>query len=124
VSNTGGRAIDLNGSVRLTDGPGNTSSGPLPAQQIATLTPGQSWNMTFAVPRSLPNGSWRATVTLVSGMTTATATATIRLAPIVAAQAGLSAPQWIQLGLGGLVLVLIVVMGSHALQRRRRQAPA
>jgi hypothetical protein len=124
VNNTGGRAIDLDGSVRLADGPGNTSSGPFPARQIVTLAPGQSWNMSFAPPRSLPDGSWRATITLVSGMTTATATATIKLAPIVAAQAALSAMEWIWLALGGLVLILVVVMGSYALQHRRRQTPA
>ena len=33
VNNTGGRAIDLNGTVRLADGPGNTSSGPFSARQ-------------------------------------------------------------------------------------------
>jgi hypothetical protein len=124
VNNTGGRAIDLSGSARLTDGPGNTTSGPFSAQRIVTLAPGQSWNMTFSPPRSLPDGSWRVTITLVSGLTTATATATIKLPPIVAAQAGVSAMGWIWLGLGGLVLILVVVMGSYALQHRRRQAPA
>jgi hypothetical protein len=124
VNNTGGRAIDLNGSVRLADGPGSTTSGPFPAQRMVTLAPGQAWNMTFAPPRSLPDGSWRATITLVSGMTTATATATIRLGPTVVAQAGLSAMQWIWLSLGGLVLILVVGMGSYALQHRRRRAPA
>jgi hypothetical protein len=124
VNNTGGRAIDLNGTVRLTDGPGNSSSGPFRAQRIVTLAPGQSWNMTFAAPRSLPLGSWRATVTLVSGLTTAKATATVQLAPAVAAQAALSAMQWIWLSLGGLVLVLVIVMGRYALRYRRSQAPA
>jgi hypothetical protein len=124
VNNTGGRAIDLNGTVRLTDGPGNTTSGPFRAQRIVTLAPGQSWNMTFAAPRSLPVGSWRATVTLVSGLTTAKATATVRLAPAVATQAALSAMQWIWISLGGLVLVAVIVMGRYALQHRRRQAPA
>jgi hypothetical protein len=122
VNNTGGRAVDLNGTVRLTDGPGNTSSGPFPAKGVVTLAPGQSWNMTFAPPRSLPDGSWRATITLVSGMTTATATATVQLTPIVAASAGLSGMKWIWLGLGGLILVLVIVMGSYALLRRCRPA--
>jgi type VI protein secretion system component VasF len=57
-------------------------------------------------------------------MTIAKAAATIRLAPAVAAQAGLSAMQWIWLSLGGLVLILVVVMGGYALRHRRRQAPA
>jgi hypothetical protein len=123
VNNTGGRAIDVNGSARLTDGPGGTSSGPFPAQRIVTLAPGQSWNMAFAVPKSLPDGSWRATVTLASGLTKATATSPIQLTANVAAQAATSATPWIWLALGGLV-VLVVAMGWYARQHRRRQAPA
>jgi sterol desaturase/sphingolipid hydroxylase (fatty acid hydroxylase superfamily) len=124
VGNTGGRAIDLNGSVRLTNGPGNSSSGPFSARKIVTLAPGQSSNMTFLLPKSLPDGTWRATVSLVSGITAATGVATVRFAPIVKPQAGLSAMQWIWLALGGLVLVLVLVMGQYALRHRRRQVPA
>ncbi len=124
MNNTGGRAIDLNGSARLTDGPGGTSSGPFPAQRIVTLAPGQSWNMTFAPPKSLPDGSWRATITLASGLTKATATTTIQLSTIVAAQAALSAMQWIWLALGGLVVALVAAMAWYARQHRRRQTPA
>ena len=121
VNDTGSRAIDLNGSVRLTDGPGGTSSGPFPAQRIITLAPGQSWNMTFDAPKSLPNGSWRATIALASGVTTATATVTVQLGAITAAQAATSATQWIWLALGGLVLV--VAMAWYSRQHRRRQIP-
>ena len=124
VNNTGGRAIDLNGSARLTDGPGGTSSGPFPAQRIVTLAPGQSWNMTFAAPKSLPVGSWRATITLASGLTKATATAAIELTTNVAAQAAASSTPWIWLALGGLAVALAVVTGWFARQHRRRQAPA
>jgi hypothetical protein len=124
VHNTGGRAIDLSGSMRLADGPGNTSSGSFSAQRIVTLAPGQSGDMTFAPPKGLPYGSWRATVTLVSGITVATATTTVQFSRIVAAQAGLSDMQRIWLGLGGLVLVLVIVMLGYALLHRRRQVPA
>ena len=124
VDNTGGRAIDLNGSVLLADGPGGTSSGPFAAQKIVTLAPGQSWNVTFAAPKSLPDGSWRATVTLVSGLTTAKATATIQLSNIAVTQAALSAMQWIWLALGGLVLALVAAMVWYARQHRRREIPA
>jgi hypothetical protein len=124
VNNTGGRAIDVNGSARLTDGPGGTSSGPFHAQRIVTLAPGQSWNMTFAAPKSLPEGSWRVTVTMASGLAKARATATIQLSAIVAAQAALSATQWTWLALGGLVVALVVAVGWYARQHRRRQAPA
>lgn len=124
VNNTGGRAIDLNGSVRLTDGPGGTSSGPFPAQRIVTLAPGQSWNMTFAAPKSLPQGSWRAAITLASGSTKATAATTIQLSAIAAAQAAQSSTQWIWLVLGGLVVVLVVATGWYARQYRRRRVAA
>ena len=77
VDNTGGRAVDLSGTARLSGGPGDIDAGPLTEQRVITLAPGQSGNVTFAPPRSLPDGSWRAKVTLVSGLTTATATATV-----------------------------------------------
>lgn len=118
VANTGGRAIDLNGSARLTNGPGHTRSGPFLAQKIVTLAPGQSWNVTFAAPRSLPSGSWRAVVSLASGLTTAGGTAAVRFAPAAAAQAALSPLQWIWLALGGLTLALVLVMGRYAWQHR------
>jgi hypothetical protein len=124
VNNTGGRAIDLNGSARLTGGPGGTSSGPFPAQRTVTLAPGQSWNVAFEAPKSLPDGSWRATITLASGLTKATATAAIQLSADVVAQAAATATPWIWLALGGLVVVLVVATGWYARQRRRRQAPA
>lgn len=123
VNNTGGRAVDLSGSIRLADGPGNTSSGPFPAQQVLTLAPGQSGNVTFAAPRDLPDGSWRATVTLASGITTATATAAVQFSAIAAAQASPSGMQWAWATLGGLVLLLAAVMTRYAL-RHRRQVPA
>lgn len=118
VANTGGRAIDLNGSARLTNGPGHTRSGPFLAQKIVTLAPGQSWNVTFAAPRSLPSGSWRAIVSLASGLTTAGGTAAVRFAPTAVAQAALSPLQWIWLALGGLTLALVLVMGRYAWRHR------
>ena len=78
VHNTGGLAVDLDGTVRLTGGPGSTSAGPFSAQQVTTLAPGQSWTMTFAPANRIPNGPWTATITLVSGLTARTATATIQ----------------------------------------------
>lgn len=78
VDDTGGQAVDLNGTARLTGGPGNTSAGPFNAHQVTTLAPGQSWTMTFVPGSKIPNGPWKATITLVSGLTTSTAAATIQ----------------------------------------------
>ena len=124
ADNTGGRAVDLEGSVTLTNGPGDTRSGPFRVQRIVTLAPGQSWNLTFPLPAGLPRGSWLAKTTLVSGLTTATAIAGIHVGPTAAAVAGLSAMEVIWLALGVLVLGVAGAMGQYALRQRRRQAPA
>jgi hypothetical protein len=118
VDNTGGRAVDLSGTARLSGGPADTNAGPFAEQQIITLAPGQSGNVTFAPPRSLPNGPWQAKVTLVSGLTTATATATVVFS--VASQAGLSMVSWLGIILGVLAVVLAVaVILAHSARQRR-----
>jgi hypothetical protein len=125
VDNTGGRAVDLSGTVRLAGGPGNTSAGPFPAQQIITLAPGQSGTMSFAPPKSLPDGPWQAKVTLVSGITTSTRTQTVQFGALAVAQSSLGVMAWVGIALGVLALGLVlavVLMRRHALQRRRAAA--
>jgi hypothetical protein len=117
VDNTGGRAVDLDGSVRLTGGPGGTSAGPFPSRQIVTLAPGQSGNMTFAPPKSLPDGPWQAKVTLVSGITTSVATGTVRFGVPIAAGIHLSLAAW-----GGISLGAVAVIGAIAAILFRRHA--
>ncbi len=120
VENTGGRAVDLSGTARLADGPGGTSAGPFRAQQIITLAPGQAGNMTFALAKSLPSGPWQAKVTLVSGVTTSTATATIQFGALVVAGTGLGVAAWIGIALGvTLALALAFILARRARQRRR-----
>ena len=125
VDNTGGRAVDLSGTARLADGPGNTSAGPFPAQQIITLAPGQSGNMSFAPPKSLPSGPWQAKVTLVSGITTSAAAQTVQFGPLVVAQTSLGVMAWFGIAFGvialGLVLAAVLVR-RHALRRRQTLA--
>ena len=66
VDNTGGRAVDLGGSARLADGPGDSSAGPFPAKAIITLAPGQAGTLPLPRLRAcrlVPGGSrsaWRA----------------------------------------------------------------
>jgi hypothetical protein len=125
VDNTGGRAVDLTGSVRLTRGPGGTSAGPFTAQRIITLAPGQSGTMSFALPKSLPDGSWRAQVTLVSGITTITATKTIQFGQPIVAGFHLGLMAWGGIALGGLVLLGVLAAISvrrYALRHRRALA--
>ncbi len=78
VHNTGGRALDLSGDLRLTHGPGSLRAGPFPVQVGTTLAPGDSGPVTVPLKQGLPNGPWHARIRLVSGLTTGTAEATIR----------------------------------------------
>jgi hypothetical protein len=119
VENTGGRAVDLNGTVRLSDGPGNSGAGPFRAQQIITLAPGQSGTMTFAPPKSVPNGPWKARVTLVSGLTTRAATASVQFVPLVASHPGLSLMAWLGVSLAAVVAVVAFITARRVARRRR-----
>ena len=121
VHNTGGLAIDLSGQVRLSDGPGGITAGPLREQQVVTLAPGQSGTLVFAESKDLPGGSWRATVSLVSGLTTATAQSTIEF-PGGRGTSVWSRPSTLIWALGGAVGLLVLAMIQRA--RRSRVAPA
>lgn len=67
VENTGGRALDLEGSLRLKDGPGGLSAGPFATAERTTLGPGGVGVVTVELPAELPAGPWRAVMTLRSG---------------------------------------------------------
>jgi hypothetical protein len=124
VDNTGGRAVDLNGTARLTGGPGNSAAGPFRAQQIITLAPGQSGNLTFGPPKNLPNGPWQASITVVSGLTTSTATASIQFAALVA-HPGLSLLAWLGIALAALAVigaVMALILARRATRRRGAHA--
>lgn len=106
--NTGGLAVDLDGTVRLTGGPGHTSAGPFSAQQVTTLAPGQSWTMTFAPGSRIPSGPWTATITLVSGLTRRTATATIQFSGSPA-DTGWATRLLIMISVAVVVIALLIV---------------
>ena len=77
VSDTGRRAVDLDGSARLTRGPGNIAAGPFNPSQTLTLAPGQAGDVIFLPGSEIPDGPWHATVDLVSGLTTGSGAATV-----------------------------------------------
>jgi hypothetical protein len=77
VTNTGGRAIDLSGSLVLENGPGGLSTKPFDVQIGTTLAPGASAPARVALDPTLPAGPWDATVTIQSGRVERTATGSI-----------------------------------------------
>lgn len=77
VTNTGGRALDVIGSLDLANGPGGLSAGPFSVVTGTTIAPGEAAPVAVALDSQLPNGPWDATLTLKSGLLTEKATATL-----------------------------------------------
>lgn len=77
VRNTGGRALDMRGSLELTEGPGGLRAGPFDAQLGTTLGLGQSAAVRVPLDGRIPDGPWKATITLQSGRLERKATATL-----------------------------------------------
>jgi hypothetical protein len=73
VTNTGGRAIDLSGSLMLENGPGSLNAGPFDVQIGTTLAPGKTAPARVLLDPSLPDGPWDATITIQSGRLSHTA---------------------------------------------------
>jgi hypothetical protein len=120
VRDTGGRAVDLSGTARLSAGPGGASAGPYPIYRVITLAPGQSGTVTFLPGSGLPSGPWRAAITLTSGITRESASAAIQFA------AGATTTAWSRpvitiplIGLGIALLVLLAVRVRGSLRARR-----
>ncbi len=77
VHNTGKRALDLSGSMSMTDGPGSLSAGPFTVNLGTTLGIDETEPVTVLLDRKLPDGPWKAHLTLASGLVRHTVTATI-----------------------------------------------
>lgn len=136
VKNTGGRALDMSGTLRLTDGPGGLSAGPFDAMLGTTLAPGQSSPVTVVLDKALPAGPWLARLDLKSGLVERSATATITFpeqgeaAPVEADPVVVEeeSPPWPLIAGGVAVLLLLVGLALLLLKRRskpddNKQAP-
>jgi hypothetical protein len=77
VHNTGGRALDMTGTLQLSAGPGGLSAGPFPAALGVTLAIGATEPVTITLNGVLPPGPWLARIALHSGLIERKAQATI-----------------------------------------------
>jgi hypothetical protein len=130
LHNTGGRALDMSGSLALTGGPGSLAAGPFPVQLGSTVAPGQSATVTTSMDRQLPDGPWDAVLTLRSGLLEENVEARILFpaGPGLAAPVAVHETGWdVQLLLVALILILLLVVVlvvlAFLLRRRRRKAP-
>jgi hypothetical protein len=129
VHNTGGRAIDLGGELRLTNGPGGLSAGPFQAKLGTTLGIGQTEPVLVVLDQAVPAGPWDAHIVLRSGTTEREATAKITFPaaaatsskPVTTAKGGSSVVVPVLLGLA--VLLVLGFLASRFFRRTRRRVP-
>jgi hypothetical protein len=131
VHNTGGRALDMSGSLKLSDGPGGLSAGPFPARLGTTLAPRQSEPVTVPLDKNIPAGPWHARIDLASGLIKRAAEGTITFPAADASAAAPVAATDIPLGKSPIslplaiaviaALALLVLLLFFLLWRRRRK---
>lgn len=68
VVNTGGRALDIIGSLSLSEGPSGLSAGPFNLDQTITIAPGETSRVAVTMGSDLPDGPWAASLHLSSGL--------------------------------------------------------
>lgn len=120
VANTGGRALDLTGTLRLTSS-SNLTAGPFATQQALTLAPGTSGSVHIRTSAPLPQGTWRGTVSITGGSIVHTDTTLVTVTPPKRTPArGISAQAIILIVLAALLVIAILT--ALAVIRRRRRA--
>lgn len=120
VENTGGRAVDVSGTLALDDGPGGLSAEAVSAATV-TIAPGDQAEVEFVIPSSaaFPAGPWQATADLASGWTQHSVSESITFPDLGETEdGGIPVAAWA--GIAAAILALLVV-GTILL--RRRTAP-
>ncbi|MFD9125005.1 peptidase [Kitasatospora sp. NPDC059571] len=125
VRNTGARALDMTGSVSMTEGPGSLSAGPFSVNLGTTLGIGSAGRVTVLLDRQLPAGPWKVRLTLASGLVRHTVTATLTFpvgsaagAPVTPDAAD-SASMTPGVPAVALAVVVVVAFGYGVVRRRR-----
>ncbi|MDQ1436432.1 MAG: hypothetical protein QOK43_61 [Acidimicrobiaceae bacterium] len=128
--NTGGRALDLGGSLKLTNGPAGISAGPFTSTQAATIAPGTCEDLKILLDPQIPAGPWDATATLRSGTKEKTSQARITFpspggtAKAVKAHDTNKTSDSPFIAAAAVVAFLASGLGLLLFWRRRRRAPA
>ena len=133
VHNTGGRALDLTGSLTMSQVSGNLNAGPYPVQLGTTLAPGQKEPVKVIIPDKVEDGPWDVSLTLKSGLLEERHKARITFPSSPGAAQAAPARRIESNALGSallplvaaLTLLLAVALGVVVSTRRReRQGPA
>jgi hypothetical protein len=130
VHNIGARALDMRGTLKLTDGPGGLTAGPFAAKLGTTLAPGQSEPVTVVLDKALPAGPWHARIVLRSGLLARAAEGTITFPsgagqsakPVKATAVPLTKNRHVLVPIAiGLILALLLGLLLFLLWKRRKR---
>lgn len=123
VHNTGGRALDMSGTLQLSAGPGGLSAGPFSATLGTTLAIGETESVSFALDAQIPTGPWDARITMRSGLLQRSARATITFPATGAAlPVTTTSPRrgWLDVAVAALLLLLLVSVAALLVVLRKR----
>ncbi len=134
VHNTGARALDMRGSLQLSDGPAGLSAGPFDAKLGTTLAPGDTVPVVVPLDKAIRGGPWKAVISMKSGLLERRAEAPVTfpdaadtVAPEVAAKdlplykdKGVVFP--VAIAIVGLVVLLVLAVLLRLLLATRRKA--
>jgi hypothetical protein len=127
VHNTGGRAVDLSGTLTLSAVSGKLTAGPYPAQLGTTVAPGQSEAVRFALADQVGDGPWNAIVTLHSGLNQQTFRARITFpraagtAPAAAAHPVGGGLSHVMIVAGAILIALLAALATLVIITYRRR---
>jgi len=122
VHNTGGRALDMSGTLQLVDEAGGLNAGPYPAKLGVTLAVAATEPVTIVLDEKLPAGPWDAAITLRSGLIERTVRAVVTFPTLGAAKPVLpttSDPRSLAPIVVALVGLLLSLVAGAALLRWR-----
>lgn len=136
VHNTGARALDMRGTLRLSDGPGGLSAGPFDARLGTTLKPGDTAPVLVPLDKAIRGGPWKAVIEMQSGTLRRKAEGSVTfpdkpsssLPPVDAKDLPLRKDPGIVVpvaaGFIGLLLLALLVLALREWLRRQRGAVA
>ena len=119
VTNTGGRTVDVSGTLALTDGPGGLSAGTASLDSTVTIPPGETASTRVTLSPKLPAGPWHARLDLKSGLVTAQAEGDLTFDS--ASTAADPDSGYRAVAIAAVVLVLLFCGAAGWLVRRRRK---
>lgn len=128
VQNTGKRALDPTGTIRLHGGPGGLSTDPVTGAGL-TIAPDATGTVVFEFDPATPAGPWTADLSLTGGTDPLRRSTSLTFPDtgstvLSAGPAGTSGPPWASIGIGAAALAGLVVLFGAVRSARRRSARA